>query len=452
MQSMNIRFVSACVLLMLITQASVVQAATFSDTSFSWYESIIEQLAEQGVITGHPDGTFKPRASINRAEFLTLVMRGRYTPQAITEPCFPDITLDAWYTEWVCEAKKRGIVQGYPDGTFKAEQIVNMVEAQKMIFETFGIQAKRQTHQEWFEPYSEYLHVNELVSKYSYLPGQALRRERAADLFYKVREFSLNKTTFRLSAGCNQQMPSSPPTSVVVNGQARNYLVHIPPQASARTSLPLLFAFHGRTNSNQQVRDYYKFDQEANDVYVIYPSALPENSSPRSYRDPGDSSYEIRDIQLFDAIVRTMADQYCIDMFRIFAGGHSLGGWMSNSLGCVRGDVVRGAASVGSSGVVADCAGPTGSMLIHNPLDDLAPISSGERVRELRLQQNQCANTWQSTEPLVFKCNQAVCSKGQPLLWCPHTINTSFNGSYYPHTWPRGTGEIMLDFFKNLPY
>jgi len=46
-------------------------------------------------------------------------------------------------------------------------------------------------------------------------------------------------------------------------------------------------AFHGRTNSNDQVRAYYDVNDESNgNAIIVYPSGLPEETSPRNWSSP----------------------------------------------------------------------------------------------------------------------------------------------------------------------
>jgi hypothetical protein len=55
------------------------------------------------------------------------------TPDVSATKCpFPDLDPNAWYFHYVCEAYQNGVVSGYPDGTFKPEQTINKVEALKM--------------------------------------------------------------------------------------------------------------------------------------------------------------------------------------------------------------------------------------------------------------------------------------------------------------------------------
>ncbi len=100
----------------------------------------ILDLYEQGVINGYPDSTFKPENEINRAELLKILVEGSgVTPDSNKyNGCFTDVLTD-WYAPYVCYAKTVQWVDGYPDGTFKPAQTVNKVEAIKMLLNSQNI-------------------------------------------------------------------------------------------------------------------------------------------------------------------------------------------------------------------------------------------------------------------------------------------------------------------------
>ncbi len=104
------------------------------------YNSSVEALAIEGVVTGNPDGYFYPARPVNRAEFLTMLYRAtKKTSGAVSVSCFSDVNAAAWYAAVVCDAVVEGYVGGYPDGSFKPEQSVNRVEALKMLYKVFGL-------------------------------------------------------------------------------------------------------------------------------------------------------------------------------------------------------------------------------------------------------------------------------------------------------------------------
>lgn len=67
--------------------------------------------------------------------------------------------------------------------------------------------------------------------------------------------------------------PPEAPTTSVVNGVTRSYLTTIGNEYEPKKSVPLIVAFHGRTNSNTMVRQYYKLDRVTQgEAIIIYPS------------------------------------------------------------------------------------------------------------------------------------------------------------------------------------
>ncbi|NLN77277.1 MAG: S-layer homology domain-containing protein, partial [Armatimonadetes bacterium] len=81
----------------------------FSDVSGHWAEEFINSAAQKGWVTGYPDGTFKPDQYITRAEFVTLVnnvLERRVKSEDILPEArqFPDLDKDAWYYEAMQEA------------------------------------------------------------------------------------------------------------------------------------------------------------------------------------------------------------------------------------------------------------------------------------------------------------------------------------------------------------
>lgn len=110
-------------------------AATFSDLDVNHknYEAI-STLQDRGILKGYPDGTFRPDQRVNRAEFLKIAMIGSGVSIFEYQPTpFPDIHPTDWYAPYVSQAYHAGWIKGYPNGTFKPEQTINKAEALKII-------------------------------------------------------------------------------------------------------------------------------------------------------------------------------------------------------------------------------------------------------------------------------------------------------------------------------
>lgn len=93
----------------------------------------IMALRSRGILQGYPDGSFRPDTTLNRAELSKLLIAGLHTEEDKNESsCFPDVK-NEWFARYVCAAKRLKWVNGYPDLTFKPANTVNRAEAMKII-------------------------------------------------------------------------------------------------------------------------------------------------------------------------------------------------------------------------------------------------------------------------------------------------------------------------------
>ena len=105
------------------------QTADFKDTAGHWASEAIDKLVEEGIISGYPDGTFRPNAEITRAEFVTLVCR-MLGLEPINSPSeFKDVDSNAWYAGYINAIREAGLIGGYEDGTFKPDKKITREEA-----------------------------------------------------------------------------------------------------------------------------------------------------------------------------------------------------------------------------------------------------------------------------------------------------------------------------------
>lgn len=107
------------------------------DESHEYYEAI-EALYYAGLISGYPDGNFKPENTLNRAEMLTVLTHAVDADLAGNDlgNCFNDVT-DQWYAIYVCYAKQEGWVGGYGNGSFMPSQLINRAETLKIVLSAF---------------------------------------------------------------------------------------------------------------------------------------------------------------------------------------------------------------------------------------------------------------------------------------------------------------------------
>src|SRR5450756_643947 len=124
------------VLAIICLMFSLMPANTFAfqatDISGHWAQVKIQSWIDKGLIKGYPDGTFKPDQDITRAEFMALVNRAfGYT--AVAPITYTDVKAGSWYAPEVAKAQAAGYITGYPDGTMKPENPITREEVATIV-------------------------------------------------------------------------------------------------------------------------------------------------------------------------------------------------------------------------------------------------------------------------------------------------------------------------------
>lgn len=101
-----------------------------------WFNNAISTLSNMGIINGYPDGSFRPNAGITRAEFAKIAVSffRDYSRQTLGD-LFSDIS-GQWYTNYINLAAELAIVSGYPDGTFRPGNNITRAEAMTIVNNT----------------------------------------------------------------------------------------------------------------------------------------------------------------------------------------------------------------------------------------------------------------------------------------------------------------------------
>ncbi|MGM9923589.1 MAG: S-layer homology domain-containing protein [Bacillus sp. (in: firmicutes)] len=112
-------------MLLLSIVAPVGQAASFKDvsTNYRFYDEI-NYLTGKGIITGYPDGTFKPEQTVTRAAAAMMIGRALDLDGTQRKTKFKDVNSTMVASGYIQSAVEKGIISGFPDGTFKPNQSV----------------------------------------------------------------------------------------------------------------------------------------------------------------------------------------------------------------------------------------------------------------------------------------------------------------------------------------
>lgn len=129
-----------------IASVSTPTALAFSDVSETHNNYLsVEYLSQKGIVNGYEDGTFQPENLVNRAEALKIILEGNGVEVGeVTETIdFSDVKAGDWFARYIMTAKSQGIVNGNPDGTFAPGRDVARAEFLKMLLNSNSFKAEK---------------------------------------------------------------------------------------------------------------------------------------------------------------------------------------------------------------------------------------------------------------------------------------------------------------------
>ena len=249
-----------------------------------------------------------------------------------------------------------------------------------------------------------------------------------------------------MSAACAAPAAATGNWSITSGGRARHALVHVPLAAARGEPVPVVLVFHGYRDAPADVESMTAMSAKADTAGFIaaYPEALGE---PTRWDFAGDT-----DTTFIDALLTKLEADLCVDPTRIYATGMSLGGGMSNVIGCRLAKDIAAIAPV--SGVYGPNWGgscvpdrPVPVIAFHGKLDPIVPYGGGPiedpehaQIKDLPpvIGVDQWAAGWATTD----KCDpdpveQPALGEVVPRFWTGcladvHLYEVERGG----HTWP----------------
>ena len=108
--------------------------APFDDVKDPELIKYLFTLYSRGIIYGYPDGTFRPQNNLTRAEAVALILRViSITPQRYLKPTFNDVPRVYWAFNLIEEAYRRGIVIGVSSYAFSPNNYITRGEFTTMV-------------------------------------------------------------------------------------------------------------------------------------------------------------------------------------------------------------------------------------------------------------------------------------------------------------------------------
>jgi len=140
------RFTVIMLVVAMILGTAGIAAAAPADTVGLPCEDAVEYLMDLGVVAGYPDGTFQPARTLTRAEVAKVVVLSHLGDEGAVLAgylkgaySFSDVPTTHWASGYIKLAQNLGVIGGYPDGTFKPDNMVTHIELVKMLVQAAGM-------------------------------------------------------------------------------------------------------------------------------------------------------------------------------------------------------------------------------------------------------------------------------------------------------------------------
>jgi polyhydroxybutyrate depolymerase len=419
--------------------AELPPGGTFTDDDGSVHEADIEGLAASGITSGCSETRFCPDSPVTRGQMAAFLHRGlddSLTPGEPVEFTDDDASVFQSDIEWLAAV---GVTTGCGPGLFCPDDVVTRGQMAAFLVRALDLPpAAGAPFTDTGGVFSDDITrlaaagITSGCSPTRFCPDDVVTRAQMAS--FLVRALGLTPIAPPPppgSNGCGATPPESGTYSVTLGSETRTYLLDIPDAYDAEVRYPLVYGFHGAGGSASDFRVYSRLLTTFGDEAII---VNPDAGPTRRW-------LATNDLQFFDTIHELVTDAACVDPSSVFSTGHSSGGFMSNALGCRRGELIRAIAPVAGGGPFAlPCDGPVAAWITHATNDPIVPFASGVASRDHWVEINGCDPD--EIEDLDRGVRYTDCSSGAPVVWVSQGLL---------HVWPSWSAAEMWAFFEALP-
>lgn len=220
------------------------------------------------------------------------------------------------------------------------------------------------------------------------------------------------------SSGCGKALTGAEATwvkrDITVGGAARQVYVRAPAGYDPDKKYPVVYQLHGCSSSEQRETNVVPIEKSSgNDAILV---------RGRAAANCWDTKDDGPDVAYFDAMLDDVEKAFCVDEGRRFVTGYSSGSFLTHKLACIRGDKLRGVATIAGGQGGTNCKGSVAALLIHDANDKTVNISQSEAARDAHLSRNGCDSPPKSSPGKTAPCVEyAGCDAGKSVVWCPTT-------------------------------
>ncbi len=229
-----------------------------------------------------------------------------------------------------------------------------------------------------------------------------------------------------------------------INGVARKALVYIPTTASQKP-MSVIFAFHGHGGTMGNMYNTRRFDKLWPEAIFICPQGLktpgaltdPEGKATGWAMDADDSN---KDLQFFDAMLKTLKSEYKINTKKIYATGHSNGGGFTYLLWATRADEFAAFAPTASTAgrLLIGKLKPKPAFHLVGETDPLVKPLWQKLTYIAVMNLNKCSEKGEKLDEFSTLYSSKI---GNPFVLFSHPGG---------HQYPAGANEAIIKFFKEI--
>ncbi|MEE0866872.1 MAG: S-layer homology domain-containing protein [Clostridia bacterium] len=149
----------------------------------------VQQLTKLGIISGYTDGSFHPNDKLTRAQMsrIAVAMLGENTAAQTRSgnSVFADVDQSHWANGYINYISELGIISGYPDGTFCADQVINYAQLLTILVRLLGYTGEDVAYK-WPDGYINKAKALNITEEIEFSPYEEVTRGNAAYLIYNA--------------------------------------------------------------------------------------------------------------------------------------------------------------------------------------------------------------------------------------------------------------------------
>lgn len=245
-------------------------------------------------------------------------------------------------------------------------------------------------------------------------------------------------------AGCGAAPAAEGGHALDVAGVERRFLLRLPAVGDPHELRAVVFAFHGFGGTAALFRTQADFARAWPEAIVVYPDGM-NRTFPTLFPGVAALGWQVapgelgdRDLAFFDALRAWILAHTCADPARLFATGHSNGGFFANVLGCARAGVLRAIAPA-AGGLLCDPDEPVAAIIDHGLADRLVSFAQGADAAERWSRADGCEAGPITRAP---GCHSARSCSRKAVVLC------AFEGG---HEYDARFPDEAVEFFRSRP-